>query len=1035
MRTQEQRAVVLARGNGSLKFDDVGKAMRSCYPEFVVPKKRSAAAHYLEHGYQDWWNEYEAEAPEPEADPAFDDVELFLAEHDTSGYGPEPEEAYQEHEVAEVLAASWKDRRAELNKLQKARKFHQAGDVKRQFRVEVEELKKRTQCRRCGKTGHWARECRSNVPNATASTGAAMSSSGASLVQVQDFVCSVQALPLMVVEARDFLKKQGMLEQLRAKRQQDSDILLVSSPGYAILDSGCGRSVIGTETLQHFRVLWDKAKVPAPRIIREHNSFRFGNGEQEVTDQVIEMPIQLAGRRGVVRAAIIKGKAPLLMSRPALKMLGATMDFATDKLKIFDDGTTIDMMVNEAGQYMISVADFELTMNAPMTEPPLSVDTERPEPSPASDVSNPGVAVGSKADVSESAEVVPGTPHAIAEVVPMPPQPLMPDSTKQWNAKQWRQFRAAARDANRSVQSSEGDQKAKGHVDVVEVFSPPGFAKVAAAKGLSCISADLITGWDFRKPAHRDAMKLLIKDVQPTLLVLSEPCSWQGGWYHLNKARMDPDEVRVKQSLMKLFTNFCLDLAQIQIASRRRLLLEHSRGSAMWRLPRLQSVMSKCQTIEADMCCFGAQSRRELRFLVSHADMRSLEKVCPGNQRCMHRCQGNTVEPNGPEHRIGRYPVGFLRAVLRAVKEFPRTSVLLVQTGSDQECLVAARVAELNLQPEGRMKETLLRLHANLGHPPNAALCRVLKHGGATAAAQELAKTLECDVCKAQKRPETPPPAQTERSTRFNAKVGLDIKYLPGWRPNMKIPALNILDFASSFQLMIPLPHRETSQLLRSTFMERWASWAGTPEEIVIDPAQANLSDAFTAPLESAGARVSITAADAHWQLGKVEVHGGWFSRVLERALADNPPQSREAWLECVQAAHCKNELIQVYGMTPAQFVFGRNPRVPQNLLDEPLEVVPATTPLYEESVARAVAVRQSARQAVVQLQDSKALRLSLAARPRRVKDISLGILWLIGELRSLFRGLSNGAAVGTVLPLFLDMSVAMLCLFIRNRS
>ena len=99
-----------------------------------------------------------------------------------------------------------------------------------------------------------------------------------------------------------------------------------------------------------------------------------------------------------------------------------------------------------------------------------------------------------------------------------------------------------------------------------------------------------------------------------------------------------------------------------------------------------------------------------------------------------------------------------------------------MQTGTDQECLVAARVAELNNQRESQMKETLLRLHANLGHPPNAALCRVLKHGGATVAAQELARTLECDVCKAQKRPESPPPAQTGRSTRFNAKVGLDIK-------------------------------------------------------------------------------------------------------------------------------------------------------------------------------------------------------------------------------------------------------------------
>ena len=136
-------------------------------------------------------------------------------------------------------------------------------------------------------------------------------------------------------------------------------------------------------------------------------------------------------------------------------------------------------------------------------------------------------------------------------------------------------------------------------------------------------------------------------------------------------------------------------------------------------------------------------------------------------------------------------------------------------------------------------------------------------------------------------------------------------------------------------------------------------------------------------PQELAGSIVSSTAAEAHWQLGKVEVHGGWFARVLEKVIADCAPKDRESWLECVFGAHCKNELIQVYGMTPTQFVFGRNPRVPHNLLDEPLNVLPATAPLYEESIAKAVSVRQAARKAVVELQDDKALRLALASRPR----------------------------------------------------
>jgi len=54
--TEEQRAVVLARGNGSLKLDDMAQAMRSCYPEFVVPRRRATAAHYAERE-EDWWHD------------------------------------------------------------------------------------------------------------------------------------------------------------------------------------------------------------------------------------------------------------------------------------------------------------------------------------------------------------------------------------------------------------------------------------------------------------------------------------------------------------------------------------------------------------------------------------------------------------------------------------------------------------------------------------------------------------------------------------------------------------------------------------------------------------------------------------------------------------------------------------------------------------------------------------------------------------------------------------------------------------------
>ena len=65
------------------------------------------------------------------------------------------------------------------------------------------------------------------------------------------------------------------------------------------------------------------------------------------------MPVTIAGRQGIITAAVVQGKAP----RPTLKSLRARIDFGTDRLNVFDDQVMVPLQTNEAGQYILELLE------------------------------------------------------------------------------------------------------------------------------------------------------------------------------------------------------------------------------------------------------------------------------------------------------------------------------------------------------------------------------------------------------------------------------------------------------------------------------------------------------------------------------------------------------------------------------------------------------------------------------------------------------------------------------------------------------
>lgn len=68
--------------------------------------------------------------------------------------------------------------------------------------------------------------------------------------------------------------------------------------------------------------------------------------------------VGIGGRRGTINAAVVQGDAPLLISRPAIETMQATLCFGRDSLTMFADELEIPVTLNAAGQYAVNVLNF-----------------------------------------------------------------------------------------------------------------------------------------------------------------------------------------------------------------------------------------------------------------------------------------------------------------------------------------------------------------------------------------------------------------------------------------------------------------------------------------------------------------------------------------------------------------------------------------------------------------------------------------------------------------------------------------------------
>ena len=235
----------------------------------------------------------------------------------------------------------------------------------------------------------------------------------------------------------------------------------------------------------------------------------------------------------------------------------------------------------------------------------------------------------------------------------------------------------------------------------------------------------------------------------------------------------------------------------------------------------------------------------------------------------------------------------------------------------------------VRLDEKEKMK-ALKKLHLQFGHRPKDVFVTLLKN--AKAWSKDMMAILDkivdgCEGCILRRRNPDRPAVCLPMANDFNEKVCIDLKH---WNNGY---ILYMIDMYSRFTSAAYISRKTCNEVV-DKFMTCWVAPYGTPGAILNDNGGEFTGEELKQLKEVLGAVDCTTAAEAPWQNGICERNHAVVDNILSRVCEDFPDMRLDtaiAW-----ACTAKNTLQQVYGFSPYQLVFGRNPKLPNILSDGP---------------------------------------------------------------------------------------------------
>ena len=342
----ERKAIVLAAAGQSYTNRNVAQALRSTFPVNLGVTKEFV--HVMDDCDEPLMPLEEQSTSEVDSG----EIDALITNFETLSNTSEESCPIDEEEAVRTLV-TWKESRQNLNVVKRDRNFSQNSNSQTPA-PDIEQIRRRTRCFRCRRIGHFSKDCPERLQKKPVSQAKV-------LVTRDDLSARRQTKTLdeLFLEIERFSQERASHVSVESDDEEET-CLLLHEPGKAIIDTGCGRCVIGALTLEaHQSVMGDQAKEIVWHYDTPSEVFYYGNGTKDRSMGVIDLPCVVGGQDVQIKMHVVPGEVPCLLSKSWLKENGAVLNTSSEELLLTKKQITAPMSEGPSGHFELDLCSRE----------------------------------------------------------------------------------------------------------------------------------------------------------------------------------------------------------------------------------------------------------------------------------------------------------------------------------------------------------------------------------------------------------------------------------------------------------------------------------------------------------------------------------------------------------------------------------------------------------------------------------------------------------------------------------------------------